>query len=219
MTILVVIEEKNIHLSSEEQFLASAANSREKLSNQFQSQINSKSYQYRHKASLQIHEDTLKRMVVKYSEQLVYRPLEEIQYWFAYSSGAFIEPGYPPLFYSRDENKKVSPNKSAVAAIGEGIAGFLAQRLYGCRKLARPNHDYPDIVMEGSGKTYLVESKATLASSSSDIKKVVADELIRMAAYTASCTQLDPRPVIGMLVGTVLESEAHYQCYITKVTV
>ncbi|MBD1999235.1 hypothetical protein H6G00_21905 [Leptolyngbya sp. FACHB-541] len=94
-------------------------------------------------------------MISKYSEQLVYRPLEEMQYWFAYSSGAFLEPGYPPLFYSRTEHKVITPNKSAVAGIGEGIAGFLAQRLYQCRKLARPNHDYPDIVMEGNGKTYL----------------------------------------------------------------
>lgn len=219
MTIIIDIEEKNIHLLPEEEFLATAANSREKLRFQFQAQIASKKPIHSYLGSFEIHEDTLKRMIVKYSEQLVYRPLEEIQYWFAYSSGAFIEPGYPPLFYSRAENKTVSPNKSAVAAIGEGMAGFIAQRIYGCRKLARPNHDYPDIVMEGSGKTYLVESKATLSSSASNIKQIVEDELIRMAAYTSACAKLDTKPVVGMLVGTVLESETHYQCYVVKVTV
>jgi len=141
-----------------------------------------------------------------------------MQYWFAYSSGAFLEPGYPPLFYSRTEHKVITPNKSAVAGIGEGIAGFLAQRLYQCRKLARPNHDYPDIVMEGNGKTYLVESKAT-ALSLADIQQVLDEELIRIAAYTASCAELDARPVVGLLVGTALISETAYQSCITEVVV
>lgn len=103
-------------------------------------------------------------MIEKYSEQLVYKPLEEVRYWFAYSSGAFITPGYPALFYSRTKDNKVSPNKSAVASIGEGVTGFLAQKLYKCRKLARPNHDFPDIVMEDNNytKTHLFESKATI---------------------------------------------------------
>lgn len=219
MTILIDIEHRHIKLSAAEQSLATAANSRQQLRFQFQSQISSTKPPYKKAGSLQIYEDTLKRMIVKYSEQLVYRPLEEIQYWFAYSSGAFIEPGYPPLFYSRAENKTVSPNKSAIAGIGEGIAGFLAQRLYRCRKLARPNHDYPDIVMEANGKTYLIESKATLASSASNIKQVIEDEITRMAAYASSCVQLDTRPVVGLLVGTALVNETHYQCYITEVTV
>ena len=218
MPILVDIERKRIHLSAQEQFLASAAHSRGRLNSQFQVEMASKNT-YDKFGSLRIHENTLKRMIVKYSEQLVYRPFEEIQYWFAYSSGAFIEPGYPPLFYSRGEHKTVSPNKSAVAAIGEGMAGFIAQRIYGCRKLARPNHDYPDIVMEGSGKTYLIESKATLSSSASDVKQVVENEVIRMAAYTSACAKLDTRPVVGVLVGTALENEDHYKCYIIEVIV
>lgn len=166
--------------------------------------------------SLDISEAALERMVVKYSEQLVFQPLQEIRYWFTYSSGAFLEPGYPPLFYSRDRYRKVSPNKSAVSAIGEGIAGFVAQRLYQCSKLARPNHDYPDIVMEDQQRTFLVEAKATLQSQNDRVEDVVDGELPRLASLTSSAGQLDVRPVVGLLIGTALISEIEYYCYMVE---
>ncbi len=219
MTIEIDLEFRRIELSKTDQYLANAANSRHQLRNQFKVLISQENYGYKSAGSLQLHENTLKLMIVKYSEQLVYQPLEEIQYWFAYSSGAFLQPGYPPLFYSRAEKKTVSPNKSAVAGIGEGVAGFLAQRLYKCHKLARPNHDFPDIVMEANGKTYLVESKATLASSDSYIKQVVEDEVINISSYASSCKQLDTRPVVALLIGTNLVSETNYQCLITEINV
>lgn len=126
---------------------------------------------YAQSLTMTISESTLKRMVTRYSEQLVFQPVNEIRYWFTYQSGAYLEPGYPPLYYGRQRQRTVSPNKTAVSALGEAIAGFLAQRLYKCRKLGRPNHDYPDIVMEGGGSTFLVESKATLKS-----ENVIRDE-------------------------------------------
>jgi len=155
-------------------------------------------------------------MVVKYSEQLVFQPFEEIRYWFTYSAGAFLEPGYPPLYYSRDRSSRVSPNKTAVSAIGEAMAGFVAQRLYQCTKLARPNHDYPDVVMESQRRTYLVEAKATLQSVEEGIESVVNDELPRLASFTSSAGQLDVRPVVGLLIGTCLVSEIQYYCYMIE---
>lgn len=217
--ILIDVRVRQIQLSSEEQSLATAASAREALRLEFLSQIATSKPAYQPRCQLQVDELVLKRMIVKYSEQLIYRPLEEVRYWFAYSSGAFLEPGYPPLFYSRADHKAVSPNKSAVAGIGEGVSGLIAQRLYRCRKLARPNHDYPDIVMEGNQRTYLVESKATLASGSSEIESVIEQELVRFASYVSSCSQLDSRIVVGLLVGTALISETRYSTCITEITV
>lgn len=227
MEISIDIQIRSIHLSTKQQGLATAAYTRNALRPEFSSQISEVKYPWKHPINLSIQETTLKKMIVKYSEQSVYRPLEEIKYWFAYSSGAFIEPGYPPLFYSKDKNKPIAPNISAVASIGEGVAGFIVQRLYKCRKLARPNHDFPDIVMENNDctKTYLVESKATISSKvNSDpfevkekIKDRVDDELPRIAAYASSCLMLDNRPVVGILVGTALLRETHYFCYIAEV--
>ncbi|MBD2001422.1 hypothetical protein H6G00_33320 [Leptolyngbya sp. FACHB-541] len=218
MMIQISLERRQLQLSPIEQSLAKAAASRSAMRFQFQFQLANKESAYQSASPLQIQTAILKRMISKYSEQMVYRPLDEMQYWFAYSSGAFLEPGYPPLFYSRTEHRTVSPSKSAVAGIGEGIAGFLAQQLYRCRKLARPNHDYPDIVMEGNGKTYLVEAKATTASDL-DIQQIIEDELIRMVAYASACAELETRSVVGVLVGTALVSETHYRCYVTEVTV
>lgn len=166
---------------------------------------------------LTISETTLQRMIVKYSEQLVFQPLKEARYWFTYQSGAFLEPGYPPLYYSRDNHKKLSANKSACAAIGEGVAGYLAQRLYRAHKLARPNHDYPDIVMEAGGLTYLVEAKATFQVKNDEIRATLRDELPRFVALCSSAEQLDVRPVRGLLIGTVLDSEVDYRTILMEV--
>ena len=212
--ISLTIRKKLISLSSHEQGLATAAHARSALAPEFQAAIASRTTET--SVSQVISESTLERMVVKYSEQLVFQPLQEIRYWFTYSSGAFLEPGYPPLYYGRDRNRTVSPNKSAVSAIGEAIAGFLAQRLYGCTKLARPNHDYPDIVMEGQDMTFLVEAKATLRSEGDQIETVVDDELPRLASLTSSARLLDVRPVRGLLIGTTLISEVEYFCYMVE---
>ena len=208
------IRHKTITLSQHEQGLATAAHTRTAMAPEFQTAIVPRTTETR--LSLDISEATLARMVVKYSEQLVFQPLEEIRYWFTYASGAFLEPGYPPLYYNRDRNSRVSPNKTAVCAIGEGIAGFIAQRVYHCTKLARPNHDYPDIVMESGQMTYLVEAKATLNSQEEGIEWVVESELPRLAAFTSSAGQLDVRPVVGLLVGTSLVSEIQYYCYMIE---
>lgn len=164
--------------------------------------------------SLTVQEATLDRMIVKYSEQVSFQPLRELRHWFTYASGAFIEPGYQPLFYARKNNKAISPNKSAVCAIGEGVAGFLAQRLYKCQKLARPNHDYPDIVMEANNSTYLIESKATMGEN---IGATLEEEFPRLASLTVSARQMDVRPVIGVLIGTSLTSEQEYHCILREI--
>ncbi len=212
--ISLTIKRKLISLSQHEQGLATAALARSAMAPGFQAAIASRTVETN--LSLSISEPTLERMVVKYSEQLVFQPLQEIRYWFTYSSGAFLEPGYPPLYYSRDRSQTVSPNKSAVAAVGEGIAGFIAQRLYRCSKLARPNHDYPDIVMEGQNTTYLVEAKATFRSEDEHIETVIDEELPRLAALTAAARLLDFRPVRGLLIGTAVASEVDYYCYIVE---
>ncbi len=216
--ILIDIDKRDIHLTREEQSLATGSAAREALRPKFLAKMANKP-PYQNLGKLHVHEAVIIRMITKYSEQMIYQPLSEMRYWFAYSSGAFIEPGYPPLFYSRQRNKTVSPNKSAVAGIGEGVAGLITQRLYKGKKLARPNHDFPDIVIEAGGKTYLVESKATLSSEPEDIKRTIADELPKMAAYVSSCSQRDTRPVVGLLVGTTIISETNYQCYLIEVTV
>lgn len=212
------IKLRHIQLTADEVNLATGANARNALLPEFLQRLAMKPT-YTGYGAISVHESVVKAMVTKYSEQVVYQPLNEIRHWFAYSSGAFIEPGYPPLFYSRGKGKKVSPNKSAVAGIGEGVAGFIAQRLYRCRKLARPNHDYPDIVMVGSGKTILVEAKSTISQGGSNLKATLEQEITRIVTYLNACSGLDKRPVEGLLIGTEIVSEDKYNVYLNEVKI
>jgi hypothetical protein len=145
----------------------------------------------------------------------VFQPLREIQRWFAYESGAYLDPGYPPLYYAKTGGVRPSPNKSAVSAIGEGVAGFVAQRLFQCRKLARPNHDYPDVVMEAKNCTFLLESKATTQANA--LEGTIAEELPRLASFASSANQMDVRPVAALLIATELVSESKYRCLLAEV--
>lgn len=218
--IQISLERRSLHLSRKEQALASAAAQRSTMQFQFQKQIAAKAVTYRPLNSIHIQPSALKFLIQKYSEQLVYKPLDEIQYWFAYSAGAFLEPGYVQLYYYAHllSGKKIPPSKSAVAAIGEGTAGLLGQWLYQGRKLARPNHDYPDIVMEAQGKTLLIEAKAT-SGSVKQAENLIENDLARMAAYAFACAELDSRPVIGILVSTALIRHNHFHTYITEVVI
>jgi len=226
MIINIDISRRILDISDEEQSLAQGAVKRERLRNDFLSLLNSKP-DYVPMPTVKVHESTMTLMITKYSEQLVCQPMSEIRYWFTYASGGFILPGYPPLYYSRTKNRAVSPNKSAVAAVGEGVAGLLSQRIYRCRMLARPNHDYPDIVMETSGNqqgqsyapstTYLVEAKATL--SASNLEGLVNTYLPELVNYVSACKGLDKRQVRGLLVGTQINSETDYRCCVTEVRV
>ena len=153
----------------------------------------------------------------QYSEQVVFEPLEELNIWFTYRGGQFLAPGYQPLFYSRSENHSVTPSKTAVAGVGEGISGFLAQRLYRCRKLARPIQDYPDIVMvANNGAIYLVESKASTGSPEA-LQRTIDEEVIRLASYASACLELNTRPIRGLLVATAFLGTNEYQAYLTEI--
>ncbi|MBD2109990.1 hypothetical protein [Nodosilinea sp. FACHB-13] len=172
---------------------------------------------YRSTETLELHEDVLRGCVWRYSEQVVFDPLEELNIWFTYRGGHFLAPGYPPLFYSRSENHSVSPSKTAVAGIGEGVSGFLAQRLYRCRKLARPIQDYPDIVMVAlDGAIYLVESKASTGSLVA-LQRTIDEEVIRLASYTSACSELNTRSIRGLLVATAFLGTNQYQVYLTEI--
>lgn len=220
MTISISLWRRQFQLSPLEQSLAQTAASRKQIKDQFNLQLASHAVTYSSAPTISVAPSTLGAMIRRYSEQLVYRPLEEMRFWFTYSSGIFLEPGYPPLYYSRtSSNQSVAPNKSAIASIGEGVAGLLAQRLYHARKLARPIHDYPDLVMAHERTIYLVEAKATTGSAS-DIQTVIDEELSRMSVYVSGCANLAPHnTIVGVLIGTALTSMNSYETYLTEVRV
>jgi hypothetical protein len=219
MDVEISINRRQLHLSPRDVALAQAAASRDRLNKQFQMHLTQHAaVSYTPDPVLRISPNALKLMVQKYSEQLVHEPLEEMAFWFNYSSGVFLEPGYPPLYYSaKSGQKNVEPNKSAIGAIGEGVAGLLGQNLFHARKLVRPIQDYPDILMAEGQAIYLVEAKATTISAER-IQQVIDEELGRLCVYIAGAANLLPQKrVIGVLVGTALVAQNHYAAYVTEV--
>lgn len=218
--IQISLERRSISLSRKELALVNAASHRSAMLSHVKKIIAAKSTPYSPLAPLFVPPSYLQTLTKIYSEQLVYEPLKDIQYWFTYSIGAFLAPGYPQLYYYAHllTGKKIPPSKSAVAAIGEGTAGLIGQQLYKARILARPNHDFPDIVMEdrSSSKTFLIEAKAT-SGGITQARKVIDDNLIAMIGYTAACVELDSRLVVGILISTALEKVDHFHTSITEV--
>lgn len=218
MNIQISIERRSLHLTNSLAALASLAASRSEARQQFLREMAGSITHYAPLSPMQIHSNTLRTISLQVSEQVVYRPLEELQhFYFSYAKGAFLLPGYPRLFYMATSRQQLSPSKSAIAAIGEGVAAILTQRLYqGTMRLARPYHSFPDLVSTDGKSTFLSESKATVESVQT-IKEVTQAELFRMAQCVSACNTLDIRPVVGLLIGTALLDETKYASVITEV--
>jgi hypothetical protein len=154
-------------------------------------------------------------MVSKFSERVIYRPLDDIRYWDWTRKGLNLEPGYPPFYYSSTKNG-LPVNATAVGGLGEGVAGLLAQRIYHARKITRPYLDYPDAVMESSVVVYLVEAKATTVENDTVIRATIQAELVAMAQLMVSCGVLNLRPVKGLVVGTRIIDPLNYRSFITE---
>jgi hypothetical protein len=210
---------RQVNLSPHLQALAKAATSRKALQNRLVHQFERVLPDYEQAEPLQVPEDLMRWMVQQYSEQVIFEPLEEISHWFSYSSGEYLLDGYPALFYNRTETRPITANKSAVAGVGEGVAGLLAQRLFRCHLLARPVHDFPDAVMTAEdGTIYLIEAKATMDSPTS-LQPLIQSEIIKLAGYASTCREIDIRPIKGLLIATAIISETQYQAYLTEVVV
>lgn len=211
------VKQRTIQLSSS--LIYRGSSTRSKVLQQFYQELkhqHSKNIYY-YKCDFRISEFTLRRMIEKYSEQAVYRPIDDMRYFFQYTRRAFVEPGYPPLFYPAVVDGKRDPNKSSVSAIGEGVAGFISQQLYGCRKLARPYKDGVDIIMNSHDVTYLVEAKGWASNENNFHDKLNNEYLERIAIETLSSSGIDIRPVCGLLIGVHLINEVNYKCYITHI--
>ncbi|OUC11910.1 MAG: hypothetical protein B0A82_24690 [Alkalinema sp. CACIAM 70d] len=218
MDITLSVYRSQVKLCRVGKSLAQTAASRKLMKDLFKTYLEQRASPYSLIQKVGLSSNMLKMMVRKYSEQLVYQPIEEIQFWFTYSNGVFLEPGYPPLYYNRKSSQqRIAPNTTAVGAIGEGIAGFLAQRLYQARKLARPTYDYPDIVMAAGSSIYLIEAKAT-TNSVDQMQQVIKNELGRLCVYVSGCTHLAPQTeVVGILMATALINSNTYSTYITEI--
>lgn len=220
----ISLEKRCLHIDPITGAIAQAAYSRSAMKPELMDRLEYLSAPYTALQSWSVHPNTIRALVRRYSEQAAFYPLEEIAQWIAYQRyGLFLLPGYQPLFYLFSGNRKLSPNKSALAAIGEACLGLTIQYLYNGRLLARPVADYPDAVCENpiDNTIFLGEAKATAADSADDIKDVVDGELPRFIPFVVAANSLDTTPskILGLLVGTTVITSTQFHCAITEVRV
>ncbi|MFM6081583.1 MAG: hypothetical protein ACKPCI_24230, partial [Dolichospermum sp.] len=72
-----------------------ALSDRRKVKDIFEEEIDQeiKENEYKKIQTSSINEVTLQRIIEKYSEQAVYRPIDDMRYYFQYAQRVFIDPG------------------------------------------------------------------------------------------------------------------------------
>lgn len=116
----------------------------------------------------------LQSYIDKYSEQTTADPLQDIRKYFTASgSGGTTYGGIPTgssiLAY---RPKKLQVNTAAVAAIGEGLAGWYLEDIEGLTCIVRPSGVSPDLIFEepGTGRYALVEVKTRLEGTAGKMR-------------------------------------------------
>ncbi|MBD2074340.1 hypothetical protein H6F86_10670 [Phormidium sp. FACHB-592] len=234
MPIEITLERRKIVLDGNTAALAKGATSRDFLRKQFEHAIALQPSLYTDAGLLQVQTASLNFLITRYSEQLVRNALQEVEFFLSRKRPFYSEPGYAPLYYFSHQVSHASSkasrhtiNKSALAAVGEGTAALLLQQLLHARILSRPIHDYPDLVGLGAptgrqivnSKLYLTEVKATCMRSVGAMKQTLAEEVFRLAAYTAAAQDLEPSvSMVGLLIGIVVHRIDRFHALLTEVT-
>lgn len=174
---------------------------------------------------LPVHPRALQRMIPKYSEQLTYKPLTEIEVWSAKSVAQSVDKGYLPYFYEPKITKNRTANSAAVFAVAEGVAGLIAQQIYRGAFLSRPYYDFPDAILyetDLEGAMILVEAKGTSQRGSigrTHIKSEVKSTIKDLAKVLISCKTSNNDPLYGLIIGTHINTPSSYDCYITRLNI
>jgi hypothetical protein len=230
MPIEITLERRQLQLTRTEAALAKGATSRHALRRQFDRAIAAKQALFEPAGSLQVDEATLRWSIHRYSEQLVHDAMQQVKFFLSLSSPFYFEPGFAPLYYftHKSGGQGVSVNKSAVAAIAEGVGAVILQRVMTARIIHRPYHDFPDLIgtAAASGtqittsKLYLMEVKGACMRSVAEMRQTLDEEVFRLAAYTAAAQDLDPtHAIVGVLVGVVIHKVDQIHTLLIEVSV
>ena len=229
MPIEITLERRQLPLTSTEAALAKGATSRHALRRQFDRAIAAKQALFEPAGALKVDEATLRWSIHRYSEQLVPDAMGQIKFFLSLQRPFYFEPGFAPLFYFTHKSgvQGFSVSKSAVSAVSEGVGAVILQRVMAARILHRPINDFPDLIgtaaASGSqittSKLYLMEVKGTCMRSVAEMQQTLAEEVFRLAAFTAAAQDLEPaRAMVGVLVGVVIHTVDRFSALLIEVT-
>jgi hypothetical protein len=168
---------------------------------------------------------TLTNRIRKFSEQFVGDAELELSRYLRHLSGRPLAVDYPDLLYFGDKSgSDYYFNKSVAAAIGEGMAGLIVQKLFGHIPKARPLGLSPDIIMEHpvTGEIALVEAKALLKKKGRSINEEVRKAALEMMDFLARAPYLKKSKYAGYVVGTEIPNtikasgRIELDCYVLR---
>ncbi len=171
--------------------------------------------------SANIQNATISMGVLKYyarkcMEELVVFP--EIDFLAYINSLPLALPTFfTPLIYFGGQRKYIV-SLSSIAAIGEGIAGFLAENVFDIILLCRPIGRSPDLLgINRSGVYYFIEAKATTTKSNiRDLLKNAVETIVEIIKSEISAGYASHGKIAGLAVVTYLESITNFESYVIE---
>ena len=160
---------------------------------------------------------TLRYIVRKFSEQNIGDIEVELGAQFKKQNGMALNVHYPDLLYFATISGPQF-NKSVSGAIGEGIAGYVVQKLYGFVPKSRPIGYSPDIIM-GKDQPYsiaLVEAKGTSKSDVKGIRTTIRDAAVELLQMLSAAPYLKAAKYAGYVVGTEITENEEFNCYVLR---
>ena len=160
---------------------------------------------------------TLRYLVRKFSEQNIGDIEVELGAQFKKQSGMALNVNYPDLLYFATSSGPQF-NRSVSGAIGEGIAGYIVQKLYGFTPKARPIGYSPDIIMEKTQphSIALVEAKGTSKSDSKGIRNTIQEAAFELLQMMSSAPYLKATKYAGYVIGTEIIENEEFNCYVLR---
>lgn len=184
---------------------------------EFKRAITTQKVQYNPVTDINVDEFILEKMITDFSECAIYNALGELDYWFSFSKGVMIDPGYKALAYRALYGRDKKPDTSAVGAIGEGVAGLIMKRHYKAARITRPNN-YPDIIMQNitGDVKMLVEAKASTDDLEHHKQGNWVSEFEQLCYQLLAVEQGTTESFEGYFISTHIKSKNEYASYITQ---
>ncbi len=142
--------------------------------------------------------------------------------FLAYTSS--LPPALPTFFTPLicfGGRSEYAVSSSSIAAIGEGVAGFIAENVYDIMLICRPIGISPDLLgVDKNGIYYFIEAKATTSRDNLlTALRGAVKTLIEIIKSELSAGHISRNKIAGMAVITYLESVNRFVSYVLELMV
>lgn len=162
----------------------------------------------------------IEEMTKLYGEELVEKPIENLQYYFDLREGKKeakrgVPVEYPDLYYQAKRDELEYTFAHLLGSVGEGIAGHLLRDLYGYEIVARPLGLPPDLIMsKGEGTLGLAE--VTASATFTGLSNEMRSKATSMIDLVAHFRYLSDKKLEPYIVGTAFTDRHDFEAFILE---